>query len=162
MWSARDATWFFEDKWTQKLEIMRCSSKFCVAQVSIWAINRLSMPQSEHKSLLQCCISTTKSICWSFSGQWGRNQIATWGGKRWRTSRRYLPAASCRCNPYLKARNNGTQCVSYFAWGALCAYGSGLFESRDLVLQFQCCCKVQASLKRKGKRAICNATYSYF
>jgi len=39
---------------------------------------------------------------------------------------------------------------------------AGLFESRDLVLQYQCCCKVQASLKRKGKRAICNATYSYF
>ena len=73
---------------------------------------------------------------------------------RWRTSWRLL-LASCRCNPYPKARNNGTQRMCLMC---ICFRSCWV---NDLVIQFLCCLKVQARLKWQLKVAIRIATFSY-
>ena len=122
--------WCFQDQWAQKLKIMRCRFLHSIGEKL--SNNRLLMPQTS----LSC------------------KAVYQWLYQSAEEPLRLL-LASCRSNPYLKASHYGIQRVYTWLGCLMCKCYRSIWVS-DLVLQSQCCCKVQARLKwkRKGQFAM--------
>ena len=141
--------WCFQDQWAKKLKIMRCRFLHSIGEKL--SNNRLLMPQTS----LSC-----KAVYQRLYQSADHSQVVVDATRlllevaRWRTSWRLL-LASCRSNPYLKARHYGIQRVYTWLGCLMCRCYRSIWVS-DLVLQSQCCCKVQARLKwkRKGQFAM--------
>ena len=141
--------WCFQDLWAKKLKIMRCRFLHSIGEKL--SNIRLLMPQTS----LSC-----KAVYQRPYQSADHSQVVVDATilllevARWRTSWRLL-LASCRSNPYLKARHYGIQRVYTWLGCLMCKCYRSIWVS-DLVLQSQCCWKVQVRLKwkRKGQFAM--------
>ena len=136
---------FSRSKELQGLDTVCWSQDFSEAQVTMWAINYCHYQYHwfERLNWLRLYQSAAHSQVIEDAT---RLQFEM---GRWRASWRLL-LASCRCKPYLKARNNSTH-VFIFGSRCLMCICSRAFWINDLVLQFLCCLEVQARLEWQRK-----------
>ena len=140
-----DNTWVFSrTSGLKKLEIMRCRFLRSIGE----NVSNQWITDATDKPLLPGGISTAISVCWSFSDHRGsqvKKEVASrlpLEGGKWRISWRLL-LVSCRCSPYLKARNNVHMIQVHL----------GQWPGTTISVLMQSAGKIE--MKRKG--AICDA-----